>query len=47
MGNQPDYNDDVERRNIHPLLLPKVKAEDIISKQDIDALQRAIGLADN
>ena len=43
MGNQPDYNDDVECRNTHPLLLLKAEAEGIISKQDINVLRRAIG----
>jgi hypothetical protein len=46
MGIQPDYDDDVERRNTHPLLLPKAEAEGIISKQDIDVLRRAIGPAE-
>ena len=43
MGNQTDYDDDVERRNPHPLLLPKAQTEGIISKQDIDVLRREIG----
>ena len=43
MDNQPDYDDGVERRNTHPLLLSKAKAEGIISKQDIDVLRRTIG----
>ena len=43
MGIQPDHNDNDERRNTHPLLLPKAEAEGIISKQDIDVLRRAIG----
>ena len=47
MGIQPDYNDDDERRNMHPLLLPKMEAEGIISKQDIDLLRRMIGPAED
>ena len=43
MGNLPDYNDNTERRNTHPLLLPKAEADGIISKQDIDVLKHAIG----
>ena len=43
MGNLPEYDDDIKRRNTHPLLLPKAKAEGIISKQDIDVLRHAIG----
>ena len=46
MGIQPDYDDDDERRNTHPLLLPKAETEGIISKQDIDVLRRAIGPAE-
>ena len=47
MSNQPDYDDDTERRNTPPLLLPKAEAESIISKQDIDVLRRAIGPAED
>ena len=43
MGNQPDYDDNVECRNTHPLLLSRAKAEGIISKQDINVPRRAIG----
>ena len=42
-GNQSDYDDDVKRRNTHPLLLPKAEAECIISRQAIEVLRRAIG----
>ena len=45
MGIQPDYDNDDERRNTHPLLLPKAEAEGMISKQNIDVLQRAVGPA--
>ena len=47
MGNQPDYDDGVERRNTHPLALPKAKAEGIISKQDINVLRHTIGPAED
>ena len=47
MCNQPDYDNGVERRNTHPLLLPKAKGEGGISKQDIDVLNRAIESADD
>ena len=43
MGISPDYDDDDERRNTHPALLPKAEAEGIISKQDLDVLKRAMG----
>ena len=43
MGISPDYEDDVERRNTHPTLLPKAEAEGVISKQDMDVLKRAMG----
>ena len=43
MGISPDYDDNVERRNTHPTLLPKAEAEGVISKQDLDVLKRAIG----
>ena len=47
MCNQPDYDNDVERSNTHPLLLPKAKAEGIISKQDTGVLRCAIGPAED
>ena len=47
MGNLPDYNNDIERRNTYPLLLAKAKAEGIISKQDSNVLRRAIGPAED
>ena len=40
MGFQPDYDDATERRNIQPLLLPKVEAEGVIPKQDLEVLNR-------
>ena len=43
MGISPNYDDDDERRNTHPALLPKAEAEGIISKQDLDVLKRAMG----
>ena len=47
MGVPPDYDDDVERRNAHPLLLHKAKAEGVISKQDLEVLKHTIGSANN
>ena len=47
MGDQPDYDDNVERRTTHPLFLPKAEAEGIISKQDIDVLRHVIGPAED
>ena len=47
MGNLPDYDNNIERRNMHSLLLPKAEAEKVISKQGIDVLKHAIGSADN
>ena len=46
MGIPPDYDDDVERKNTHPVLFPKVEAEGVISKLDMDVLKRAIGSVD-
>ena len=42
MGDIPEYDDNIERRNTHRLLLSKAKAKGIISKQDIDVLRRAL-----
>ena len=36
MGILVDYDDDVERRNTHPMLLPKVEVEGVVSKADLD-----------
>ena len=47
MGISLVYDDDVECRNTHTLLLPKAEAEGILSKQDIDVLRRAIGPAED
>ena len=46
MGISPDYDDDVERRNTHPMLLPTPEAEGMISKQDMDVLKRMMGSGD-
>ena len=46
MGMSPDYDDDVEHRNTHPVLLPKAEAEGVISKQDMDVLKRKMGSDD-
>ena len=42
MGISPDYDDDVERRNTHPALLPKAEAEGVIFKQYMDVLEHAM-----
>ena len=47
MGIPSEYDDNVERRNTHPLVLPKAEAKGVISKQDIEVLKRAIGSTDN
>ena len=39
-----DYDDDVERRNTCPKLLPKVEVKGVISKADLDVLIKATGL---
>ena len=46
MGIPPDYNNDAERKNTHPLLLPRNEAEGVIPKQDLEVLKRAIGSGD-
>ena len=43
MGIPPDYDEDVEHRNMHPALLPKAESEGVISKHDMDVLKRAMG----
>ena len=40
MGISEDYNDDVERRHTHPLLLPKIESERF-SAIDGEALEKA------
>ena len=47
MGVPPDYDDTVERRNTHSLLLPKAEAKDVTSKQYIKMLKRAMGSTDD
>ena len=47
MGIPSEYDDNVERKNTHPLLLPKAGAEVMIFKQDIEVLKRAISSTDN
>ena len=42
MGNQPDYNNDAKRRNMHPVLLYKAETQGILSKQEIGMLRCAI-----
>ena len=46
IGIPPDYNDDTNRRNTHPLLLSKAEAKGVISKQDLEVLKRAL-VSDN
>ena len=43
----PDHDNDIERTNTHPFLLPKAKAVGVISKQDIDALKCAMWSIDD
>ena len=47
LGIPPEYDDNVEHRNTHSLLLPKTEAEGVLSKQDINVLRRAIGPAED
>ena len=47
VGILPDYDDDVERRNTHPLLLPKIDARGVISRQHIKVLNHVIGSTDD
>ena len=47
MGNLLDCDNNIEHRYTHPFLLPKVEAEGIISKQDIDMLRRVVGPAED
>jgi hypothetical protein len=44
MGIAIDYDDDVERRNTHPKLLPKVEVDGVVSKADLEVLVAATGL---
>ena len=47
MGIPSDYDDNVEHKNMHPLLLPKAEAEGVISKQNIEGLKGAIMSTEN
>ena len=47
MGIPPDFDNSVESKNTQPLLLPKVDAVGLISKQDIYVLKHATGSTDN
>ena len=44
LGISVEYDDDVERRNTHPNLLPKVEVEGVISKADLEVLVTATSL---
>ena len=44
MGVAVDYDDDDERRRTHPKLLPKVEAEGMMSRADVEVLRQAIGI---
>ena len=39
-----DYDDDIERKQTHPLLLPKISPEGLISDKDLEILKQATGL---
>ena len=43
MGIVVEYDDDIERKNTHHLLLPKAEAKGMISKQYSEVLQQATG----
>ena len=47
LGIPVDYNDNIKRRNTHPLLIPKAEAEGVISKEYIDVLKRTMGSTDD
>ena len=47
MGTSVEYDDDVERCNTHPKLLPKVEVEGVISKPDLEVRVTATGLNKN
>ena len=44
MGISVEYDDDVERRNTHPKLLPEVEVEGVVSKDDLEVLAAVTGL---
>ena len=44
MGCEIDYDDDVERRKTHPNLLPRVKPQGVVSKEDVEVLRKATGI---
>ena len=44
MGCEIDYDDDVERRRTHPSLLPRVKPQGVVSKEDVEVLRKATGI---
>ena len=44
MGCEIDYDDNVERRKTHPSLLPSVKPQGVVSKEDVEVLRKANGL---
>ena len=44
MGISVEYDDDVERRNTHPKLLPEVEVEEVVSRGDLEVLVAATGV---
>ena len=44
MGCNIEYDDNVERRNTHPSLLPRAKEQGVISKEDVEVLRKATGI---
>ena len=44
IGVAVDYDDDDERRRTHPMLLPKVEAEGMMSRADVEVLRQAVGI---
>ena len=45
MGIPADYEDDKERRRTHVKLLPKAELEGVISRSDVEVLNRATGIS--
>ena len=44
MGCGIEYDDDEERRSTHASLLPRVKEQGVISKEDVEVLRKATGI---
>ena len=45
MGVPVDYDDNEERRNTHPKLLPEAELEGVISRSDVEVLRKATGIS--